>query len=434
MSAGSRGSAAGVAVAAVVAGIAVAAGAQDREREYKSTIAVSHPAIVALAPAGDAVARLVARLDRGEVTLARQDDRQGYLPAVLTALDVPLDSQLLVFSKTSVQAVHTSPDRPRAIYFRDDVMVAHVPGTPGVEAIAIDPVRGPVFYAMTFSASGAPSFAASDTCLKCHHGPNTAGVPGVFIGSVIPGPTGAPLRDTSAIVTDHTSPFARRWGGWYVTARRGEPRDRANAVAVNPADPSSLVRQTRQNLTTLFGLVDPAQYLAPTSDIVALMTFEHQTQMTNLITRVAWQARVAEAAMPGRALSSPALAVDVADLVDYMTFVDEAPLSEAVQGVSSFTATFAARGPTDTKGRSLRHFDLRTRLFRYPVSYLIQGPAFDALPEVVRTEILRRLYARLTAPGVVGRRGSASASDRRAALAIVGDTVRALPPFWRVPD
>ena len=413
--------------------------AQGPVRPYKPLIAADHPAVAAIAPAGDAVARLAARLERGEVTLARGaggpgESGQGALRAVLAALDVPVDSQLLVFSKTSVQAAHISPARPRAIYFRDDVMVAHVPGTPGLEAIAFDAARGPAFYALTAGAGGAPTFTASHTCLKCHHGPNTAGVPGVFVGSVVPGPGGAPLRDDTAIITDHRSPFAERWGGWFVTARRGEPPSRANAVAASPADRTALVRDVPRNLTALVGLVDASAYLAPTSDIVALMTLEHQTQMQNLLTRVAWQARVAEATRPGAPLANAGLAADLADLVDYMTFVDEVRLPGAVEGVSTFAATFAARGPTDAQGRSLREFDLRTRLFRYPVSYLIQSPAFDALPDTVRTDIYRRVYARLTDPSGDSRPGGPSPADRRAAVAIIRETTRAVPPFWRVPD
>ncbi len=412
--------------------------AQEPVRPYKSLIAADHPAVAGIAPAGDAVARLAARLDRGEVTLGRgggaqSDHGQSLLRAVLAALDVPVDSQVLVFSKTSVQAAHISPARPRAIYFRDDVMVAHVPGTPGLEAVAIDPARGPVFYALTVGAGGAPAFTATHTCLKCHHGPNTAGVPGVFVGSVVPGPNGAPLRDDTAIITDHRTPFAERWGGWFVTARRGEPPSRANAVAANPANRASLVRDVPRNVTVLFGLVDPSAYLAPTSDIVALMTLEHQTQMQNLLTRVAWQARVAEAAMPGAPLAYAGLAADLADLVDYLTFADEVPLPEPVQGVSTFAATFARRGPTDRRGRSLRDFDLRTRLFRYPVSYLLLSPAVDALPGAVRTELYRQVYERLTGHAPV-RAGAPTVADRRAAVAIVRDTARGVPSSWRLPD
>ena len=405
--------------------------AQAPVRRYKPLIAVDHPAMAPVAPAGDAVARLVGRLARGEATLRPGPGGHGYLPSVLAALDVPVESQMLVFSKTSLQAAHISPSRPRAVYFSDDVMVAHVPGTPGVEAIAIDSVRGPVFYAMTFGAGGAPTFTATDSCLKCHHGPNTAGVPGIYVGSVIPGPTGAPLRDESAIITDQTTPFAERWGGWYVTARRGEPAARANAVAANPADPASLVRESARNLTTLFGVVEPAGYLAPASDIVALMTFEHQTQTANLITRVAWQARVAAAAMPDNVLAHPGLATDLADLVDYLTFDNEVPLPAPVEGVSSFASTFAARGPRDATGRSLRDFSRGRWLFRYPVSYLIYSPAFAALPGGVRTEIYRRIYGRLTRPDAPARGRGSAAADRRAAVAIIRDTVAGLPPFWR---
>lgn len=420
-----------------VAGAALLS-AQASPRPYKPLIAADYPAVASIIPAGDAVAQLAARLDRGDVALgagaaAWGSDGQGVLRAVLAALDVSIDSQLLVFSKTSVQAAHISPARPRAIYFRDDVMVAHVPGTPGLELVAIDPTRGPVFYALTLGTGGAPAFTATHTCLKCHHGPNTAGVPGVFVGSVVPGSLGTPLRDDTAIITDHRTPFAERWGGWFVTARRGEPPSRANAVAASPADRGSLVRDVPRNVTTLLGLVDPAAYLAPTSDIVALMTLEHQTQMQNLLTRVAWQARAAEAAMPGTPLAHPGLAADLADLVAYMTFADEVRLPEPVQGVSTFAATFTRRGPTDRQGRSLRDFDLRTRLFRYPVSFLLLSPAFDALPDAVRTEIYRRLYARLTGDALAVA-GGPNAADRRGAIAIVRDTARGVPPFWRLPD
>lgn len=426
----------GLAAAGLVLACAAAVSAragQERELVYKPLIPVTDPAIAALRPAGDAVGRLAARLARGEFTLARHDDLQGYLPAVLTALDVPIASQLLVFSKTSVQAAHISPARPRAIYFRDDVMVAHVPGTPGLEAVAIDPARGPVFYALGLDGAGRPTLTASDTCLKCHHGPNTAGVPGVFVGSVRPGPDGAPLRDDSAIITDHTTPFAERWGGWYVTASAGEPPSRANALAPNPGDRASLVRDARPNLTTLFGLVDPAQFLAPTSDVVALLTLEHQTQAQNLITRVAWQTRVAEAARPGRALTWPALDRDIADLVDYLTFAGEARLPAPVRGVSPFTTTFAARGARDGQGRSLREFDLRTRLFRYPLSYLVQSEAFTALPPVARTEVLRRIHARLTSEPAPGAE-EASRAERRAAVAIAAAVLPDLPPFWHAAE
>ena len=412
---------------AVVA-IALATGPVGAAQEYKTTLPAGHPALAPLAvTTDDAVSRLAARLARGEARLERRDDALGYLPAVLAALDVGRDSQMLVFSKTSVQAPRISPARPRAIYFNDEVAVAHVPGATGLEVIAVDPRRGPVFYALTESA-GAPVFTPTQSCLQCHHGPNTAGVPGLYVGSVVPGPSGAPLRDDTAIITDHTSAFADRWGGWYVTARRGEQLDRANAVASNPADPSSLVRESRPNLPSLMGLVDLRGYLAPTSDIVALMVFEHQTQMTNLLTRVAWQTRIAAEA--GGPLESRALTTDLDDLVAYMLFTHEARLVEPIEGVSGFARTFASRGPADRRGRSLRDLDLTTRLFRYPLSYLITGRAFAALPAAVRESILRRLHAALTSTDT-GPAAHLTPADRRAIVEIAAETVPGMPSWWR---
>jgi hypothetical protein len=228
----------------------------------------------------------------------------------------------------------------------------------------------------------------------------------MFVGSVFPDSSGAPAR-LGAIITDHRTPFADRWGGWYVTAIHGEQRDRANAIAPDPAEPLALATEGRQNLRSLAREFDTTRYLAATSDIVALMTFEHQTQMANLITRLGWDAR----------LGLPVDA-DVAATADYMMFAGEAQLPEPVQGVSTFTETFPQRGPRDRKGRSLRDFDLHTRLFRYPLSYLIYSRAFDALPEPVRTRVYRRLREEL------------GARNRADIIAIVRGTKKGLPDFW----
>jgi hypothetical protein len=406
-------------------------------QEYKANLPAGHPAIqYAQAAADDPAARLSRQLERGSVRPLQSGGRTlGVLPALLERLHINADSQMLVFSKTSFQAAHIAPDRPRAIYFNDDVAVAYVPGAPSVEIAAIDPVQGPVFYTISTDDPARPAAARAQVCLRCHQGPNTAGVPGLYVGSVIPGPTGAPSRDDSAIITDHRTPFKDRWGGWYVTARRGEQPDRANAVASNPADPDTLVRESRQNLTTVTGLFDPSAYLTSVSDIVALMTFEHQTQLTNLITRVGWDARLAGHADggpgPGRTASAGStLDADIEDLVASLLFAGEAPLKEPVEGVSSFTRTFPQRGPRDRLGRSLRDFDLRTRLFRYPLSYMVYSAAFDALPGAVRQRIHRRLRDILSGADRSAPYAHLSADDRRAIAEILRDTKPDLPP-WR---
>lgn len=421
-----------------VCGLAAAAlslavgNAAFQDPDYKTTLPIDHPAIqYAQGPFNDPVGRLARDIERGDVELTPRSDGLGYLPAILAHLRLNADSQMLVFSKTSFQASKIAPDNPRAIYFNDEVAVGYVPGGDSLELAAMDPIQGPVFYALSVDASGKPRLDRNQACLRCHQGPSTAGVPGLYIGSVIPGPTGVPLRDESAIITDHRSDFADRWGGWYVTARRGEQRDRANAVASNPADPSTLVRESRQNLTNLMGRFNPAGYLAQTSDIVALMTFEHQTQMANLITRVGWQARMIAHADRADAIAAAALGADVEELVAYMLFSGEAPLKEPIEGVSSFTRTFPERGPRDEQGRSLRDFDLQTRLFRYPLSYMIYTEAFERLPDAVRERIYQRLHDVLTGKERAESYAHLSRGDRRAILEILKDTKPNLPAYWR---
>jgi hypothetical protein len=377
---------------------------------YKDNIAVDNSSIryFQTSPA-DPVAKL--KLDTAPDTLSFLDD-------LLRQVGIKLDSQMLVFSKTSFQASKISPDNPRAIYFNDDIAVGYVRGSDSLEVAALDPTLGPIFYALKVDKSEKPHLERSEKCIQCHQGPNTFGVPGLYIGSVIPSPSGAPLRDDTAIVTDHRTEFKDRWGGWYVNARRGEQPDRANAVAMNPADPSELVRESQQNLTTLIGKFKPAGYLAATSDIVALMTFEHQTQMVNYFTRVGWQARLGQRP-------------DVDELVAYMLFAKEAPLTEPLEGVSTFTKTFPERGPRDHQGRSLRDFDLQTRLFKYSLSYMIYSASFDALPGSVRDAVYSRLYEVLTGKDQSAQYSYLSASDRRAIIEILRDTKTNLPDYWR---
>src|SRR5262249_43661134 len=139
-----------------------------------------------------------------------------------------------------------------------------------------------------------------------------------------------------------------------------------------------------QNVTDLSRFFDTSRYPAPTSDLVALMTLEHQTRMTNLIVRIGWDARIDP--------RDPKLNGEVEQMLGYMLFTDEPPLKASVAGVSTFAKTFAERGPRDHEGRSLRDFDLKTRLFRYPLSYMIYSAAFDGMPDVARERIYQRLF------------------------------------------
>ncbi len=352
-------------------------------QNYQNNIPVNHPSIRYEGSVNDAVARLSKQLAEGKARLEFRTDGFGYLTSLLEKLGINKDTQALVFSKTGLQSAMTSPRTPRAIYFGNDVAVGFVRGS-DLELVATDPRQGAIFYTLPADPAVPPKFVRESMCLQCHQGPATSGIPGMYVGSVFPTSSGAANFRSGAIVTDHRTPFEDRWGGWYVTGTHGSQKHRGNAVAMDPSNPFVLETEDTQNLTNLASKFDTSKYLLPSSDIAALMTFEHQTQMTNLMIRAGWEARTGEV--------SPKT---IEDLVTYMTFADEMPLKEPITGISTFTKTFPQRGPRDKKGRSLRDFDLKTRLFRYPLSYMIYSETFDAMPEKVLAEIFSRLNEKL---------------------------------------
>ena len=394
---------------------------------YEHNLPREHPAIGYSSHAtSDVLADFAARLESGELNLVREP-QEGVIPSLLKALDINRDSQLLVFSKTSLQHPLISPRRPRAIYFNDEVALGVVPGAATIELAAMDPRQGAQFYVLQGRQSTRPTIARRDVCLQCHHGPATLGVPGMFVSSVFPTASGAAER-TGAIVTDHRTAYADRWGGWYITGLFGSERHRGNAVARNPADPTALERESAQSVTRLDGRFDLTAYLEPSSDIVALITYEHQTFMLNLLTRLNWEARMAEHG--DGAAGTAQLERRIAEVARYMLFTDEPPLPSPVVGVSTFSRTFVERGPKDRRGRALREFDLHGRLFKYPLSYAIYSRTFDALPKPVRERLYRRLYDALTGRSEPDLTRHTSPEERVATLEIVRDTKKDLPAYW----
>lgn len=403
-------------------------------QDYAPDLPVHHSAIrYDQEPIEDPLAILIRQLDSGQAKLEFGADALDNLSKLLGWLGIPRDSQALVFSKTSFQATRISPANPRAIYFGDDAAIGYVRGSGDIEVAAVDPKQGVIFYTTNIQRPREPLFSRSEACLKCHQGPATLGVPGLFVGSVFPNVSGAPSR-TGAIITDHRTAFEDRWGGWYVNARHGEQRDRANAVALNPSEPEVLETLGMQNLTTLAGKVDTNGYLAPTSDIVALMTFEHQTQMINTITRVGWEERIAQQEGKSDAVTRARLDSGIEAMIRYMLFIDEAPLKEPIEGVSTFAKTFPQRGPRDRQGRSLRDFDLQKRLFHYPLSYMVYSKQFDGLPESVRDRVFRRLHEVLTGKDQSEQFASLSKSDRQLILSILRETKPNLPAYWKTQN
>jgi hypothetical protein len=413
--------------ALIVAGIVAGAVALLAELGGASLASPDHPAIgYDTRPVNDAVAQLNRKIQSGQAQL-KFEGVQGYLRSLLHALDIPIESQMVVFSKTSLQMHLISPQHPRTIFFNDRVAVAWVPREPFVEIATEDPQQGVIFYTLDQKSEDRPAFVRHDECLVCHESYSTLGVPGMQIRSVFTAPDGRQMRQFGDYTSDHRSPFEERWGGWYVTGKRVPAHHLGNAMVTGPdtREPSA----GNPPMGSMQVELDAGSYLSPHSDIVALMVFDHQVQMINLLTRVGWETRFA--LYDHRDLTAHLVQDGSKELVDYLLFIDETPLGGKVEGSSGFAAKFAARGPKDRKGRSLREFDLDRRLMRYPCSYMIYSEAFDALPTEAKEAIYKRLWQILSGQENDRKYARLSLADRQAIVEILRDTKPGLPDYFR---
>ena len=389
------------------------------------------PAIAySTAPLSNAVSEINKKLQDGGAQLTF-DGRSGYLRSALGALDIPVDSQMLVFSQTSLQRKRISETNPRALFFNDRVALGWVRDGDVIEVAAHDAKEGMVFYTLDQRPVDRPEFRRVFMCLACHKAGDTLGVPGMLMFSTTSPPgTGAPAQ---SVMTDHRSPLERRWSGWFVTGSSGSNRHRGN-------ESTTIGAGRGRDLASVTGLFDDDGYRSTSSDIVALLVLSHQIHMTNLLTRVGWEARAADPALHAPFVAAPGEERQIAEMmsgiatevVDYLLFVDEAPLADRIQGSSAFAQRFAAIGPRDAKGRSLHELDLTRRLMKYPCSYEIYSGAFDALPPAAKAPIYQRMWQVLSGEERGDRyRSALSLMDRRAIVEILKDTKRDLPAYFQ---
>jgi hypothetical protein len=293
-----------------------------------------------------------------------------------------------------------------------------------------------VFYTLRQQAGSSPQFERDNRCLECHLTWDTLGVPGFQVLSTFQ-MSDDPNAYATGLVSDHRTPFADRWGGWYVTGQSGTSEHRGNVPVVVSAAELQKPRRAAPQLSSVAGRFDTRGFPSEHSDVVALMVLEHQSRMANLLTRVGWETRVALPAAPSsaRAVTSRRLPSRVLeainDLVDYLLFVDEPPLPAHVVGSSGFSQRFSGMGPKDSRGRSLRQLDLDRRLFRYPCSYMIYAPAFDALMPEAKSAIYERLWAILSGAERDRKYERLPVADRRAIIEILRDTKPDLPAYFR---
>jgi hypothetical protein len=404
----------------------------------------------------DPVALLQKQIDQGKVSLTYESE-QGYLKSVLNLLKVPIESQTLVFSKTSFQYPKISPRHPRALYYNDDVYVGKVHDGNAIEIVSFDPKQGAIFYLVDERKVDKPVFQRAELdCTQCHIASGTRGVPGVLLRSVFSTSNGTLTPRAPSYITDQETPLKQRWGGWYVNGSLANAT-MANAVAPDAssapaATPVSITTPAQRPVPDLSPLADKtydaSAYLEPGSDQVALLVLTHQAQMHNLITLTNYQTRLALFALQknnlgaGQNTSLEALPENTrrqiqkpADqLLHHLLFVNETALGlDAKQAIkaSPFAREFAAQGIRDSKGRSLRDFDLHDRIFKYPLSYLVYNAAFDTLPEPAKGYIYHRLLLVLNGQDQSAEFAGLSAASRSSILSILLETKSDLPAEWK---
>jgi hypothetical protein len=361
---------------------------------------INHPAIKYLTADTDTVVdRLNAKLHDGSAKLVF-DAKTGYLKSVLDLLNVPVESQMMVYTQTSLQAQHIKMNNPRAIYFNDSVSVGYIRGAGLIEIVAQDATMGSIFYVIHQAPVAQATFGRDQQCLRCHLSWDTLGVPGLSVLTTFPRQSVDDYANGGSV--DHYRPIEERWGGWYVTGKQVPKRHMGNYPLIVP----KAIATSPPAYESLAGLFDLDGYLTPYSDIEALMVLEHQAHFANLVTRASYETRLGEAARIAEAAEA---------LADYMLFVDEAAIPGPVEGSSGFRAKFVAQGPTDSKGRSLRELDLKTRLQKYPLSYMIYSPAFRGLPNAPKNLVMRQID-RVLSGEITGKKYAHLTSDIRGAI------------------
>ncbi|MGV3615204.1 MAG: hypothetical protein ACO1SV_07710 [Fimbriimonas sp.] len=396
--------------------------AQEEWNEYKT------------AKPEDAIARLQKKIDGKTLKLAYEPGR-GYLRSLLRELRIDSASQVLVFSKTSLQFPFVSPRSPRAIYYDGECYVAWIPGAPVIEIIAIDPKLGPQFYTLANQRTPSPRLVRqTDDCLSCHGSSVTRDLPSFAARSVHAGPDGRVLTAAGSFVTTSASPLGERWGGWYVTGGSGSQMHMGNEPARGNEASPTLDRARGTNVTDLSRYFDTGGYLTPHSDIVSLMLLEQQMTIEDRITETAYRARGAlRSADDKRALgwdpsdieagTRDRMARACEPLVRALLGADEPLFTAPIVPSNGFARKYALSAPADPKGRRLSELDLKTRILRYPCSPMVYSKGFRGLPTAAKEQVMRRLRDVLSGKDASIPLNGVLPERRLAALAILDATI-----------
>ena len=384
----------------------------------------------------NAVARLEARLTGGEIRAGMR--HREVLSGLLEELQIPVESQVLVFSKTSLQRHRISPTQPRAIYFSDDCQIGWVPSGL-IEIASTDPLLGPVFYQLdpdAATASGTYHFKRDNDCLRCHGGTFVRDIPGLLVRSLHTDAQGEMLLQGGSELVDFRTPFTNRSGGWYVTGMHGQALHRGNVFTEEKDGQLTADFSRGANVTNLSDFFDTSRYLTNTSDIVALLVLEHQIAMQNTITSAGMRCR--RMLEYQRALQRDLKEVvteeptydsvrsvfkgAVQEVVEDLLFCGEATLPVGLKGTPGFQKAFRRNARCDSADNSLKDFSLEGRLFKNRCSYLIYSASFLALPPQLKHRVYERLDQVLQARSPEPRFNYLGEAERRHILRILRET------------
>ena len=385
-------------------------------------------------PPQDRFARIKAEIETGKRQLDVGSEK-GLLLSLLRELDVPVSSQMLVMSATSLQKGLINPRNPRALYFNDDTYVGFVPRG-RIEIASIDPELGGIFYISQRGRNDRlPRIERADNCMTCHAPHYLDEIPGLVIESVVPGMTGGGEKAFRRETSGHAVPLDQRFGGWHVTGAGAFVRHWGNLMM-------EFTPEGRRERNVQIGeLFEPERYPLATSDILPQLLHEHQVGFVNRTVRATYRARGSlrelEAAKGTPRESEVAAKWNAEretlarDLVKYLLFADEAPLpSGGVQGDPQFKADFLARRKTAADGTSLRDFELQTRLFTRRCSYMIYSPSFLGMPAALKEAVFRQLGAALDEGHPMPEFAYLPDAEKRSIRTILKETLTELPPTW----
>jgi len=377
----------------------------------------------------DRCTQMLKQLDSGEVKLDTTDDK-AFLASILKALDIPVSSQLLVISATSLQSELINPRNPRALYFNEDTYLGYVPGG-SIEIISMDPEMGGVFYLFQRLRAGGPvpPVTRSERCFNCHAGNATRRVPGLIAESVLPMQNGASMETYRHDEQGHQIPLEKRFGGWHLTGGHHLKDHHANlmGITLTPSGPETRPVEPGE-------MWDFARHLRPTSDILPHLVHEHQLGFENRVFHAAYVMRQLLAQGHGSLPMSAKTEFEaLADgLARYILFAEEAKLPrEGIQGDADFIREFQRNKKPVAGGASLKDFDMQTRIFKYRCSYMLYTPSWQKLPQALRDRVYYKMAEGLRDQNPSPVYAHLPPNERLAIRAILKETLPGLPTWWR---